>query len=371
MKLQRMANVVRGVNPGLGEIEPSDKNTLIAYAAKSGSEAEDGTGTHSPYATALLDDLFVPGLDIRLAFGRVRDEVLKSTSDRQEPYVYGSLGGGNISLVPEQQRSTVNPKMADAAPGEQADYNLVEKIGTQGAWQVFLDQYPKGFYSELARQQIAKLSGGKSFSSDKQQYNVAAREPTKPPITNEPSSEEERAWAKIKDSSDPAAFRAFIKRYPTSVLAREAQLHVQMIEEQQKAQEREAALRRAEEERQAQLAEAKLQAGEARRKIAEQEAALKQAQEEAKAAEEARKKAEAEAALKRQEEEEQKKAAAAAAAKQQADSEAARKKAKQELAQQKAALEKELRYVQDKAKAAEEARKKAEAEAALKRQEEE
>jgi hypothetical protein len=38
----------------------------------------------------------LPGLDIRLAFGRVRDEVLKSTANKQEPFVYGSLGGEAI-----------------------------------------------------------------------------------------------------------------------------------------------------------------------------------------------------------------------------------------------------------------------------------
>jgi len=38
---------------------------------------------------------------LRLALGRVRDEVLKSTNNRQEPFVYGSLGGAEISLARE------------------------------------------------------------------------------------------------------------------------------------------------------------------------------------------------------------------------------------------------------------------------------
>src|SRR5438105_2727322 len=81
------------------DISPAG-NTLIAYAAKGGSAAEDGDATHSPFTAALLDNLFVPGLDVRLALGRVRDEVLKTTNNRQEPFVYGSLGGANIALVP-------------------------------------------------------------------------------------------------------------------------------------------------------------------------------------------------------------------------------------------------------------------------------
>ena len=93
--------VQRTTSRGLTRVEPQSTDTLIAYAAKAGSTAEDGHGEHSPLTTALLDNLTVPGLDIRLAFGRVRDEVMKITSNKQEPFVYGSLGGGIISLVPE------------------------------------------------------------------------------------------------------------------------------------------------------------------------------------------------------------------------------------------------------------------------------
>jgi uncharacterized caspase-like protein len=90
----------RAVMAGLGKVEPTSTDTLIAYAAKAGSTADDGDGQHSPFTAAVLKNLTVPGLDVRLAFGRVRDEVLKSTANRQEPFVYGSLGGGNIALVP-------------------------------------------------------------------------------------------------------------------------------------------------------------------------------------------------------------------------------------------------------------------------------
>src|SRR5712671_2338875 len=82
----------RGVTAGLGKVEPTSTDTLIAYAAKAGSTADDGDGDHSPFTTSLLKNLTVPGLDVRLAFGRVRDEVLKITGNRQEPFVYGSLG---------------------------------------------------------------------------------------------------------------------------------------------------------------------------------------------------------------------------------------------------------------------------------------
>ena len=85
-----------------GLVKPIDvgADTLVAYAAKAGSKSYDGDGSNSPYATALLRHLAEPGVDIRIALGRVRDDVLTMTGGRQEPFIYGSLGGATIALVP-------------------------------------------------------------------------------------------------------------------------------------------------------------------------------------------------------------------------------------------------------------------------------
>lgn len=93
----------RSIGRGLAKVEVATSDTLIAYAAKAGSTASDGDGGNSPYTMALVQHLTTPGLDIRLALGRVRDHVLKSTTNRQEPFVYGSLGGAEIPLVPARQ----------------------------------------------------------------------------------------------------------------------------------------------------------------------------------------------------------------------------------------------------------------------------
>jgi hypothetical protein len=168
---------LRASGSGLSPAEPTAIDTLIAYAAKPGSTAEDGSGDHSPFTVALLDNLFVPGLDVRLAFGRVRDEVLKNTSNKQEPFVYGSLGGGNISIV---ALSSQNAEVG----GDERDYHLVERIGSARAWQVFVNQHPTGPFADLARAQIAKLTVADtapvSPAPDAAQTAVAASEPAKP-----------------------------------------------------------------------------------------------------------------------------------------------------------------------------------------------
>jgi hypothetical protein len=125
---------------------------LIAYAAKAGTASIDGAGTNSPFTSALVKYIAQPGLDIRIALGKVRDDVLANTNNRQEPFVYGSLGGGDVSLVPATGAlASVDPDAAAAA-----DYERAERVGSLQAWQAFLVMHSTGYYASLARAQLAK-----------------------------------------------------------------------------------------------------------------------------------------------------------------------------------------------------------------------
>jgi hypothetical protein len=100
-----------------------------------------------------LHHLDKPGLDVRFAFGAVYNEVEKVTNHRQLPAIYASLGGDNISLVPQPPVSVTSAE-ADV----KADYDRVRQIGTRKeAWEAFIKQYPKGFCSDLARVELEKL----------------------------------------------------------------------------------------------------------------------------------------------------------------------------------------------------------------------
>jgi Caspase domain len=82
----------RAVTRGLAPVEP-DAGSLIVYAAKHGETALDGDGNDSPFATALINRLQTPNLEIPRLFDLVRDDVLASTNKRQQPFTYGSLSG--------------------------------------------------------------------------------------------------------------------------------------------------------------------------------------------------------------------------------------------------------------------------------------
>ncbi len=296
--------VNRAIASGLGKVEPTSTDTLIAYAAKAGSTAEDGEGQHSPFTTAILKNLTVPGLDIRLAFGRVRDEVMKSTASRQEPFVYGSLGGGNISLVPPP------PVQQEAPVGDiKADYDLVAKIGTRRAWEVFLGTYKTGFYADLARVQMASLSDQVPGPAANAPGNVAvaAVSPNVQAPGREPTSKEALDWDKIKDTGDQSALQKFIARYPDSPISITAQQKLVILKkaaqdrEDKARADREAAMkaiedaRLAAEQRKAEIAAAKKREDDDRRaQAAEADQKAKAAEAEQKAAEAKRKAEDAE-----------------------------------------------------------------------------
>ena len=174
----------RSISRGLARIEPATANTLVAFAAKAGSTASDGNSKNSPYAAALVKYIGTPGLDLRRVFGFVRDDVMKATGNRQEPYVYGTLGGDDVPLVPAKETAKGPTREPAGEPAKEAakeaapsptlrseirrDYELALQVGNKDALNFFIVQYPDGYYASLAKLQLAKI--------DAEEKRVAAAE---------------------------------------------------------------------------------------------------------------------------------------------------------------------------------------------------
>ena len=156
-KTMRRAVASRAIGRGLAKVEPTSPNTMIAFAAKAGSTASDGDSRNSPFAMSLVEHLPKPGLGLRKAFGFVRDDVLKNTGGRQEPYVYGALGGDDVSLLPAKAVAVAGPQ-ANPQDSVRRDYGLALQAGLREAWGAFLQTYPDGFYANLARVQLKKIA---------------------------------------------------------------------------------------------------------------------------------------------------------------------------------------------------------------------
>jgi uncharacterized caspase-like protein len=166
----------RAIGLGLAKIEPTSPNMLIAYSAKAGSTAMDGDGRNSPFTIALARHLATPGLDVRRAFGFVRDDVLKSTGNRQEPFVYGSLGGDDVALVPARAAPPAPASASNPQAEARRDYELALQIGNKDALNAFLAQYPDGFYASLAKIQLAKIAAEEARVAATEKARLAGQE---------------------------------------------------------------------------------------------------------------------------------------------------------------------------------------------------
>ncbi|MDA9519664.1 caspase (peptidase) [Bradyrhizobium sp. CCBAU 11434] len=190
----------RAIGRGLAKVEPTSQNTMIAFAAKAGSTASDGDAKNSPFATALVERLPTPGLDLGKAFRFVRDDVLKSTGYKQEPYVYGSLGGDDVSLVPAKPAATGPQASPDDAT--RRGYELALQAGDRDAWEAFLRAFPSGFYADLAKVQLKKIVAEETRAAAADKARQAEEEKTRLAGERAKKAEQEKAAAAAKAAED-------------------------------------------------------------------------------------------------------------------------------------------------------------------------
>jgi hypothetical protein len=134
----------------------SSVGTLIAFATAPGTVAQDGQGEHSPFTTGLLSHMETPGLEIRALMNLVRRDVRLATSGQQIPWENSALEG-DFFLKP-----------ADAAPGatrglggpdaDLAFWQGVRDTTNAADLQAYLQRFPHGLFTELARIRLAKLA---------------------------------------------------------------------------------------------------------------------------------------------------------------------------------------------------------------------
>ncbi len=193
----------RSIGRGLAKVEPQGPNTLIAFASKAGSTASDGDNKNSPFTAALVKHIARPGLDLRKAFGFVRDEVMKKTGNKQEPYVYGSLGGDDVALVPIKTVVSVAPA---ATPNQQSeirrDYELALQLGTKEVWTAFLAQYPEGLYATLAKGQLSKIASEDARVVATEKSRLAEEERVRLKEEGAKQAEQAKAAARAKVAED-------------------------------------------------------------------------------------------------------------------------------------------------------------------------
>jgi Caspase domain len=137
--------------PGLARI-PGAAGTLVAYATDPGNVAFDGTGDNSIFTAALLKYIGEPGLDLRLMFGRVRQDVVLSTRGAQIPWVEDAIIGEysfNESLNARGREALVARDVRR--------WREVSSKVTLAPYQAYLQEFPNGMFRDFAQQRIDRL----------------------------------------------------------------------------------------------------------------------------------------------------------------------------------------------------------------------
>jgi Caspase domain len=201
-------NQTTGKGLAIVDTKSGAPGTFISYSTSPGAEAEDGTGSNSPYTTALMKVAREPGLPIEEAFKRVRVSVNDATQGRQVPWESSSLtsdfrffgsdgqpGVQQASLSPavgaaraSATRSVDDWKRELQGKDPQAGYQLVIAEDTLEAYQAYAAVFPQAPYTVRVK-----------LLADRREEMVA--------------------WNIAVIGNTVASFRAFVTRYPGSDLA--------------------------------------------------------------------------------------------------------------------------------------------------------
>lgn len=182
--------------------------SFISYSTSPGAVAEDGSGTNSPYTTALLSVAKEPNLPIEEAFKRVRVAVNQATDGRQVPWESSSLttefkffgGDQGSGQAPSAEKAAATAKTPSAGRSMEdwrkelkgkepkAAYDLVIADDSVPAYEAFVALFAQPPFNMRVRVQLER------------RYVM-------------------RAWATAVAINSAASYQAFLASYPDSDLA--------------------------------------------------------------------------------------------------------------------------------------------------------
>jgi uncharacterized caspase-like protein len=231
--LKRSAQLGRG----LARMEPTGRDTLIAFSAAPGQEAADGADRNSPFTSALLRHIGKPGLEVSVMLKDVAADVRRDTRNSQRPQQLSDMGKAFYFARLQQVEATKTDAaplpvpapapavQAAAAPSpddralDVAFWSAASSANDCEAIRAYLQRFPAGTFVELARLSERRLCGAS------RQVTVSDAAPAEPPaVTLTPSAPAPvpptiAATAATAAAVTPAAPAAVTPAAPVSVAA--------------------------------------------------------------------------------------------------------------------------------------------------------
>lgn len=150
----------RSAARGLAKVEAAS-GTLIHYATRPGSVAADGNGRNGTYTEELLAKIGQPGIPVELMLKQVTNSVMAKTRGRQEPWVEGSLRGDFYFIFQGPTSLQVQPPAPDPSANDRALWETVKDSNNPDELRAYLDRFPEGLFSAVARSRLNALAGVK------------------------------------------------------------------------------------------------------------------------------------------------------------------------------------------------------------------
>jgi formylglycine-generating enzyme required for sulfatase activity len=146
----------KSTKKGLGRVEVSGGNLLVAFATEEGRTADDGASNNSPYAKALAIALKETSKPLLEQFDLVRKEVIKATNNKQNPTRKGDMEVGVYLINPTiiiNNASKPDGLLTDQQV-EQQTWDIAEKANTRAGYELYLKSYPNGRFATMAKLRI-------------------------------------------------------------------------------------------------------------------------------------------------------------------------------------------------------------------------
>jgi formylglycine-generating enzyme required for sulfatase activity len=188
------------VGKGLARMEPTSRDTMIAYAAAPGQEAADGGGRNSPFTAALLKHMPENGVEISVMLKLVAADVRQATRNEQRPQQLSDtsrrfyfVGGPAVAeLAPRDSKPVApspsrNAQSAEERSLEIAFWNSARAANECDAMRLYLQRYPKGLFLELAKLSEIRLCTPDRTVTMVEKVPEAKQPPTPPVASNAPA----------------------------------------------------------------------------------------------------------------------------------------------------------------------------------------
>lgn len=152
------------IGNGLAEVK-TGVGTLLSFSTQPGNVALDGSGRNSPYTSALLKEIEVPGRDILSVLATVRGAVLAATDGKQVPWEHTSLLGPVVlkPVQPDPAHAYTPASNASPAPSAASEgWALIKDSNDLEAFEAFRRRFGDTFYGDLAQARVAELKKAKT-----------------------------------------------------------------------------------------------------------------------------------------------------------------------------------------------------------------